>query len=503
MPTESVTERDRFFRNSIYGLLSWLLPIIPTMIATPIVVERLGKDQYGVLVVLISFISYFFTTAIGKVAAKYVAEYRSTGETEKISGMISATIILGVGITLLGSTLTLLFSKVIVVDILSIPPDLQDRALTGLYLACATILSIVVGQVFQLALQGLHRFDRYLMLANFTSISFSLGSIGIVLLGYGLVELLAWNLITWLIVTLLSYLAMVRILPEFRFTVSIPREVWRAVWAYSLSIMGYQLFGTMLLFFERGWIMRTFGATEMTFYAIPMTLALYLHLFTASLVLAMFPIVNELLTKPEKLRDLYQRSTKIVVMLMAFALVSIVVCGRSFLGVWLGEEYAAACYSLLIIHSVTFAMLALNTIGWQIAEGFRAASLNTYGTIFWMVVGIATMILFSGVWQVEGVAAGRMVGAIIFVPLIFYIEKRFLGGITWSFWGSSLIRILAACVPAVIAELILISLFPSSWHGFLGAVLIGGTVYIAALFGLGFVDPSEKKMIADAYAKYR
>jgi len=37
MQTEPVNKRKRFFRNSVFGVLSWLLPIVPTMIATPIV----------------------------------------------------------------------------------------------------------------------------------------------------------------------------------------------------------------------------------------------------------------------------------------------------------------------------------------------------------------------------------------------------------------------------------------------------------------------------------
>src|SRR5688572_6007059 len=96
MPVETPSKRSRLLKNSIYGLFSWLLPIVPTMIATPIVVEGLGKDQYGLFVVILGFITYFFTNGVGRIAAKYVAEYRSTGENEKISAIISSTILIGI-----------------------------------------------------------------------------------------------------------------------------------------------------------------------------------------------------------------------------------------------------------------------------------------------------------------------------------------------------------------------------------------------------------------------
>ncbi|MEQ1605255.1 MAG: oligosaccharide flippase family protein [Pyrinomonadaceae bacterium] len=503
MQTEVVDKRKRFVRNSIFGVLSWLLPIVPTMIATPIVIKRLGDEQFGVLAAVLSFIAYFFTTAIGKVAAKYVAEYRATGQNEKISPMISATIIFGVSTTLIVSLIAILFARPIVVDALLIPGPMQEQAVTGVYIACATILSIVLAQVFQFALQGIHRFDWYLVLANLTSVSFSLGSIAIVLLGYGWIALLAWNLVTWIVVGVVSFFAARRLIPECRLTLKIPLEIWRSVRQYAWGIVGYQLFGTLLLFFERVWILRNFGGEAMAYYVIPMTLALYLHLFTASLVLAMFPVVNELLNEPEKLKDLYQKATKLVLTLLVFAVLSVVVCGKVFLTAWLGERYADECYLMLVIQTVTFAILALNTIAWQIAEGFKAASLNAYGTVIWMIVGVAAMIALSQTWQTNGVAAGRLAGVLIFVPFILYIEKRFLGGIFWRFWGSTVVRILIAAIPAVGIQLLLIQTVEASWFSFFGSVAAGGIAYIGTLLLTGFIDDGEKNMARDLFAKFR
>lgn len=500
---DAPNKRQRFFKNSLFGLLSWLLPIIPTLIATPIVLEKIGKVEYGVLVVIIGFISYFFTTAIGKVAAKYVAEYRATGETEKISSVISATIILGVSITLIGILATVILARYIVVEVLQIPAELHEDAVTGLYLACATILSIVVGQVFQFVLQGLNRFDKYLLLANISSVSFSLGSIAIVQLGYGTVALLAWNLITWLIVCVLSYVSAKRLLTEMRFSFRIPREIWRIVAAYAVSIIAFQIFGNVLLIFERGWLLRHFGGEAVTNYTLPMALAMYLHLFTASLVLAMFPAINELLNQPEKLRELYQKTTKLVLTLLAFAVLSMIVCGKLFLGLWLKDNFAEPSYLLLVIHTITFAILALNTIAWQVADSFRAAFLNAIATGMWMAIGIGLMIILSNSWQSNGVAVARLAGVLVFIPLIFYIEKRFIGGIFWRFWASVTSRIVFATIPATLAQWALVSILGNSWLTFIAAVIAGFLVYFGTLLFVGFVDESEKQMLRDAFAKYR
>lgn len=483
--------RRSFIANSILGLLSWLLPIVPTLIATPIVLDALGAERYGLLVVLIGFISYFFTTAIGKVAAKYVAEYKASGEEEKLSAVVSATLVLGVGLTLVGAAVTIFFAERIVTDILKVEPALVYEAVNGLYIAIATIVAIVIGQTFQLVLQGLHRFDRYLILANLSSLSYSLGSIVIVKLSYGVLALLVWNFATWAIVVFVSYLIAKKELPSLRLTLAIPAEIYRTVAAYALSIIAYQAFGNVLLLFERAWIMNRFGGEAMAFYAIPMSLAMYVHLFVASLVLAMFPRVNEMLGDPEAVARLYRRVTKVVLAIAGFSFASAVASGPLFLTVWLGDAESARSSPILTVHTLTFSILAVATVSWQVAEGFRSAWLNALATFAWMSIGIGLMIVLSSTMAAQGVAVGRLLGVLVFIPAILFVESRFLGGFFWRFWTLSLGRVALAGVAACGIELLVIGSFPQSWGAFFAAGFAGIAVFALLLLATRYFDRSE------------
>lgn len=499
----SKTSRNLFLKNSLYGLSSWLFPILPTMIATPIVLKGLGKAHYGLFVIILGFISYFFTTAIGRVAAKYVAEYQATREHDKISAVISSTILLGVGVTLAGGLLIVLFSRVIVADVLLVPPELQDDGVTALYLACVTIMSLMLGQIFQLVLQGLNRFDRYLLLTNLSSVSFSVGSIVFVLNGFGVLALLTWNLFTTTAVGILSYFIVKRLLPEFSFSFRIESNAWRVVYRYAASIIAYQIFGNILLLFERGWIMRKFGPEALSYYVVPMTLGMYLHLFIASLILATFPLVNELLADPERLTTLYQKSTKLVLTLVVFAVLSVIAGGRLFLSIWIDADFANFSSTLLSIQVMTFGILALSTIAWQVAESFRAAALNALSTFFWMAIAVPLMIFLADGWQTSSIALARLAGVLIFIPLIFYVEKRFLGGIFWRFWGFISFRIALAAILASVAEWTIIFNLEQSWLTFVIAVGTGGVCYVTCLLLTGFFDDSEKQLFKEMLVKYR
>lgn len=503
MPNDAPDRRMRHFKNSIYGLLSWLFPIIPSIVVTPILVKSLGNEIYGLYIVVLGFISYFFTAGIGKAAAKYIAEYRSSGETEKISDVVSSTLMLSISLGLLGTGLTVLFARVIVADILLISPELQAEAILAVYLACATILVSTTSQIFQLILQGLQRFDKFLLLTNLSSFLLSLGSIALVLAGYSILALLIWTLIVAFIIGFISITQATRLLPEFRFSFRVRSDAWRSVWRYAASIIAYQICGNLLLLFERGWIVRKFGAEALTFYAVPMMLAMYIHLFTSSLILALFPAVNELLLERDKLIILYQKTSKFILMLIVFAVLSALIGGRLFLGLWISEEFANISYSLLVIHVLTFAVVAMNTIVWQIAESFKFAFLNALATLAWMALSIPLMVLLSDGYQSRGVALARFAGIIVFIPLIYYVEKRFLGGIFWRFWASISIKILVAAVLAAAAEASIIYGFEKSWLAFLLGTAVGAVVYGLTLITLGLFEADEKQLLRNLFVKFR
>ena len=80
----------RLILNSIYSLLAWLLPVTLGLLVTPFLLKRLGIEAYGVYLVILGFIGYSFTFSVSKAVAKFVAGFKTTGETQKINSVIKA-----------------------------------------------------------------------------------------------------------------------------------------------------------------------------------------------------------------------------------------------------------------------------------------------------------------------------------------------------------------------------------------------------------------------------
>ena len=503
MSTNIGGRQAKIFRNGIYSALSWVFPIIFAVIVTPVVVRGLGNELYGLYAVILGFISYSFTFGIGRTAAKYVSEYKATGEFDKISETVSAALWLSLSIGIVGAAIVALTADRLVTDVLRIPPPLHDTAVSAIYLACLTILMTMLSQVFQSVLQGLQRFDRFVFLTNVSVFLLNLGSVAIVIYGYRVLALLLWNLVVVAVMGAAFYFNARRLLPEFTIRFSIERELWRASVKYAFSIVVYQVFANILLLFERFWIARKFGTEALTFYVVPMMVGLYFHSFVSSLVLVIFPVINELLADRQTLKRLYQTSTKIILTLTGFFLVTSIVTGRVFLMVWMKGDFPPESYWILVNHVLTFGILSVTVIVWQMNESHRLASLNAIVTVVWLAISAPLMIALSYRWGTTGVAFARLAGVIVFLAMIVVAERKFLGGVLYGFWASTLLRLVAAAALTGFAEWITIGMLPSGWPALIGVGSLGLVVYAVVLFVTGFLKEDEREVLRGLFVNFR
>ena len=494
--TETKRENSKSIaRNVIYGFSTWLLPLALSFIATPIIVKSLGHEDYGIFALVLGFIAYSFNFNVGRAITKYVAEYRASGETEKITEVISATLFVNltigfIGLLAIGSTAGLL-----VRDIFKISPDAQEKTVYALYIAVLTIFFLMLTQVFNAILQGVHRFDVFAKINNASSILLISGNLLLALAGFGLLTLLNWNLLMTALSALVSALAAKRLVPEFSIRLKFRRETLKLVFGYSSGVIAYQILANVLLLFERGWITSRLGAESLTFYVVPMMLALYIHSFIGSLMLVIFPLASELKNDKEKLLRLYQKATKIVVFLVVFLGASLIVVSKNFLTLWMGADFAEKSTAVLILHAVTFSLLAIEIVAWQMTEGLGYPNYNCYLFVICFIISVSGMIWLIDDFGNFGVALARTAGFGALFLSVFYVEKRFLGKIQIKFWLRIIGILSVSTLLAVLIENLLSAKLGIGWFSLIVSGLAGGAVYCLTAFLLGFVSDDEIALV--------
>src|SRR5690606_17654697 len=215
-----------------------------------------------------------------------------------------------------GAIVIALSAEWLIRDVLQISEQYQKAATFALIVGGISIPVTLVGQVFQSILQGEQPFGVLSLVANLGSFLINAGNITLAVMGYGIDTLIVWMLVVTTLLAALYFVASRRSASDLGVSFGASREMLRPVLVYGSSIYVYQLCGSLLLLFERSLVIRKFGGEAASWYIVPMTLAIYFHGFMSSLLLAVFPMMNELLGDKGRLAMLYEKSTKVLIALM-------------------------------------------------------------------------------------------------------------------------------------------------------------------------------------------
>ena len=496
------TETSRSIaRNVLYGFSTFVLPLGLSFVATPILIANLGRQNYGIYMLVLGTVGFSFIFSFSRAITKYIAEYRAGGENEKIPNLISVAFLVNLVIGLACVLIICLAAKWLVSNVLKIEPAAQPEAVIALYIASSLIFLAMLSQIFTAILQGIHRFDIYSKIFNLNNIALLSGSIILAVSGFGMLSLLLWNLIVTGIICLMFAKGAKSALPEFKLGLSFQTATLKLLVGYSVGNIAYQILSNFLLLFERGWITRQFGAENLTYYIVPMTLTMYIHGFISSLMLVIFPLASELKNNPEKLLRLYLTATKTVCFFVIFLGTTLIVENKFFLTLWLGAEFADKTALLLIIHTITFSLAAMLAVSWQMTEGLGYPNYNCFIFVINLVISLLLMIGLTESYGNIGVAIGRLAGFAVMFFSTFYVEKWFFGRIQREFWLKLLSILAVSAIFSAVVEKLIISNFALNWLTFVVANLIGGIIYCVVLWLLGFVSEDEKLLLRRVFSR--
>ncbi|HVE57494.1 MAG TPA: polysaccharide biosynthesis C-terminal domain-containing protein, partial [Pyrinomonadaceae bacterium] len=200
---------------------------------------------------------------------------------------------------------------------------------------------------------------------------------------------------------------------------------------------------------------------------------------------------SELKNEKEKLLRLYQKATKIVSFLAIFLGASLIVMSRSFLTLWIGADFAEKSTTLLILHTITFSLLAIEIVAWQTTEGLGYPNYNCYLFVICFIISIFGMIWLLPDYGNFGVAFARMVGFGTLFLSIFYVEKRFFGKIYLKFWLKLFGVLAVSTALAVLIEGFLTAKLGVNWFSLIFSGFLGGLAYCLTAWLLGFVTDDE------------
>jgi hypothetical protein len=158
----------------------------------------------------------------------------------------------------------------------------------------------------------------------------------------------------------------------------------------------------------------------------------------------------------------------------------------------MGLQFAGSGSIFLCVHVLSFGLLSLQVVSWQMTEGLGYPSYNLLIIVVLLSVTVPLMLYLPNEYGSRGVAFGRLAGAAIVFLLLFVIEKRFFKKVDVGFWVRSFAIVVPAGVLAGAVEYGVSGSLPLGWFTLGVSTLAGAAVYLALLWLLRAFSEEEK-----------
>jgi O-antigen/teichoic acid export membrane protein len=433
---------------------------------SPFIIHRLGNVAYGVWVLAIGVVAYLGLLDLGMQSA--VLRFVSKGHTQNDHQGASEALSAALWVRLQISALILLLSvglAAVFPLIFNVPAELAGDArkailLTGVKMAITMSIGVVAG-----VLSALNRYDLQNYLSMVQTAVRVIGVVAVLRTGHGIVAIAVCELIAVLIYNALLVWVAHRLYPQLQILLSKPkRETLRRIWTYS----SYAFLTTVAvqLIYQTDYIVvgKCVSVAAVTYYAIGYSLCSYTSQAINSMGATFVPAAStyEAAGDTNSLLMLYKNGTRATLAVSLPILITLMVRGRSFIGLWMGPQYSQSSGTVLIILSSAFLFVFANRTAQAIAFGVEKHKMGAIWAIGEGVVNLTLSIILGRRYGIYGVAIGTMVPSLVVNIILWpgYISKLVglsYSEVVWKVWAP----VYLSSVPFAIATYVVNVRFPA------------------------------------------
>jgi O-antigen/teichoic acid export membrane protein len=419
--------------NSILNFGTQVYSVLVAFASLPFIVHGLGDERFGLLTLLWLFVGYFSVIdfGAGQAALRFLSVAVAEHDTERVVRTFRVTLRISLTIGVLSALIATAVSFTDALSLLKLDDALRPELVSGLRLLAIGLPA----QLLQVSLKSIPMaFNRYGLNSLLQVVSVSVQWIGgaiIAVSGGGLMGVLLLTVASRYVIAIGYVAAGFFLIPEAR---SHSRDLGWEEFRPFLSYGGWaavpQLMAPAFTFVERLVVGSVLSVAWVAYFAVPSDTVARFLIFPLSLVNAAFPVFSggwALEEGKSRVRGVYARSLKLVLLgIIPLALV-LGVFSREILTVWLKSAYAAKSTVPLMIMS---AGLVFNVVA-QIPVTFLMAvgrpDLPAKIGIVQAPLYVGLLLFLTAEWGIVGTAAAWSVRVTIEALVLLWLAWNVMG----------------------------------------------------------------------------
>lgn len=320
-------------------------PLVIGIVTTPLVISRIGVDRFGLLSIgwmLVGYLSVF-DFGIGRALTRHVSVKLGQGRSEEISGVFWSSILLLLGLSIVGASTGAILADWGANTVLSVPESLRHEAGTG-FLALALGLP---ASILAPGLRGFIEAFQEFRLAGFIRLYSGL----VTFLVPAIVSVWTPNLALILLFLVLaryvgtmgSFLMCLRVHPGLR---SMRNARSRQDLKEIVTVGGWMtvsnIVSPLMSTMDRVYLGAVVSVAAVAYYATPADMLTRILIIPSAVTVVLFPTFSRAMhDKSLSIATLYERSFSTVFLVLYPIILLVVSYAGSGLRLWLGAGFAA------------------------------------------------------------------------------------------------------------------------------------------------------------------
>jgi O-antigen/teichoic acid export membrane protein len=373
----------QIYKNTISGWVAIFLGVIVNIIITPLLLNTIGKIEYGIWVLIFNFISYFYLADFGINSAivRIYSKYKILDDAIALKSIV--TISYGVIFILNIFIMLILFSfENSIYRFLEFDINYVDIYSVLFIIAIIELTSQLILRINYGIIQAKHRFD---ITYNFNAITALLRIVGISLLiifdKFNIINFALIYSFSKFIVDLYSFKILQQELKGFQIKLqkNIAKELLNVGSSSLITSSAGVIYNSLpILLFGK-----LFGTENVFLYSIPIAVMLIISRLLNSIHIAIAPRVSELsaLRQDKQIAELGSYGGKISFFLMFITLSFFIFFGIEILYIWLGNNTLNYSELINIYNILMLLLIYLSLARLQITNNF----IMKYAGLHWLV----------------------------------------------------------------------------------------------------------------------
>jgi O-antigen/teichoic acid export membrane protein len=416
-------------KNASFNFMGYVYPMLLAFIVAPITVNLLGVRNYGLYIFISTLLSILglldlgVSTAISRSITKYFS-INSKNDIKKVIGSANSIF------TLMGILGLLIFTGIGFLGHFVIPPEVISYQNYPQAFLFAGLLFFVTSfnNIFTIIPSALGRFD----LSNkigFLSITLQQALIVIVVtLNYSIAAIFMSQFFIAILNGFIGRYISKKLIPYISYSFIWDKKEVFSFYKFGIATFINNIAGSSLNYLDRIFIPFLLGPSNLTYYTLPGNITSKTPGISNTLSNVLFPLTTQLesLGEKEKIKILYVRSTRLIIVVSSAITVSLISFPYELLFYWINKDVAEKGYVVLIILALTNLILAIMSPISNLLLGLGKLKSLSITSVITALINALLLFILTPRFGLTGAAFSYILSLPPALWLIYRVEKKYL-----------------------------------------------------------------------------